>query len=1492
MKVKFTLVFFLILAAVSGIRAQKLWGVASSGVADNKGVIFNANSDGTGYAVQHNFVSDFSGSTPMGSLTLSSGFFYGMTSQGGDNALGMIFKYEIATGGYTKLHSFQTSEGTGPAGSLLLASNGKFYGLTNDNGGGGSNGTIFEFDPSGNTFTKKVSLTASQGQFPNGSFVQATANSKLYALVSSGGANGVGTIIEYDIPSGTITFKYDFVSATDGSTPMGDLVEAADGMLYGMTSKGGANSKGTLFSFNPTTHAFTTQQSFTGTTGVTSGSAPAGSLARASDGFLYGLTGTGGANNKGVLFRYDNASNTYVVKKDFADAIGSNPQGTLMQASNGKLYGTTLNGGGNFLGTIFEYDISGDTFTKKIDLGDLVTGSNPLAALTEAPDGILYGLVPYAGPANAGVLYQYDKTAGTFTNKISFSNSSEGSNPLNGLSLAGNGMLYGVTSTGGTNGLGTVFEVNPANSNFIKKADFSLADGSQPSGGLTLATNGKFYGTTSSGGTSGDGILYEYDPGTTAITKKFDFAAGASGNTPTGTLCAASNGKLYGTTSDGGPSGQGVIYEFDPSTGTVTPKFIFPAGGNSGANPNGGLAQGSNGKLYGMTNQGGALGKGVFYQYDPIGQSFLKLFEFTGSSGSFAGAFPTGEILQSSNGKLYGLTSGGGANDQGALFEYDYLPAIPVYSVKYNFASSSGSGPKGALVETSGGVFFGTTAQGGANSAGVIFKYALSGGYTNLKDLGGANGAEPQFGSLLLVPAKQTQTITFGSLPNKQFGDPDFALSATASSGLTVTYISSDPSIATVTGNTVHIANFGTVTITAMQGGNASYFFAPSVNQTLTISRANQTISFTLASPVTYATGAGANITLNGTATSGLDVTYVSSDPTITSIVNNVLTINKAGSVIITAQQAGNAGYNPAPDVQQTLVIDKANQIVSFAPPPSPQTYGTPFTITVTVTSGLPITFSPNLPIVNITGTGPTYTVTPTGTGTITITASQPGNGNYNPAADVRAVTIDPSPQTMTFTIASPVTYGVGPITLNGTATSGLPVSYAVSDGTVASISNGVLTILKAGSVNITPSQAGDANYLAAPSIGFRTLVINKATQTITFNSLPDKSTTDSDFALTATTNSSSPVTYTSSNPSVATIVSGNMVHIVGAGSTDITANAIADVNYNAASPVVRTQVVNTKLSQTITFNAIPSKKFGSGTFTLGATASSGLAVSYSSGNPSVATISGNVVTITGVGISTITASQVGDATYNAASPVIQDLVVTRGDQTITFSISANPSIGQTVTLNGTSTSGLPVSYTLVTTSKGSITGNTLTASQGGLATVTAAQLGNANYNAATSVNASFCIKPPTPTITVNGQILTSSSATGNVWTLNGVVVGNAETHTATKSGAYTVQVNVEGCLSDAATPQAITGDLHEVARAFTIYPNPSKDRIFVDLNEFRAEPVELKILDLKGQALHVQKVTGGDVVEIGISDHASGLYILLAAQGDKLVKAKYVKGQ
>lgn len=174
---------------------------------------------------------------------------------------------------------------------------------------------------------------------------------------------------------------------------------------------------------------------------------------------------------------------------------------------------------------------------------------------------------------------------------------------------------------------------------------------------------------------------------------------------------------------------------------------------------------------------------------------------------------------------------------------------------------------------------------------------------------------------------------------------------------------------------------------------------------------------------------------------------------------------------------------------------------------------------------------------------------------------------------------------------------------------------------------------------------------------GSKTLSIQQAAQTITFNALPAKTFGDAAFPLTATGGASgNSVTYTSSNPSVAT-VSGSTVTIVGAGTTSITANQAGDANYAAASPVAQTLTVN-QAAQTIAFAALGTKSYGAAAFSAGASASSGLPVSYTSSNPFVATVSGGTITIVGVGTTEITASQAGNSNYLAAADVTQTLTV------------------------------------------------------------------------------------------------------------------------------------------------------------------------------------------------------------------------------------------
>jgi autotransporter-associated beta strand protein len=167
-------------------------------------------------------------------------------------------------------------------------------------------------------------------------------------------------------------------------------------------------------------------------------------------------------------------------------------------------------------------------------------------------------------------------------------------------------------------------------------------------------------------------------------------------------------------------------------------------------------------------------------------------------------------------------------------------------------------------------------------------------------------------------------------------------------------------------------------------------------------------------------------------------------------------------------------------------------------------------------------------------------------------------------------------------------------------------------------------------------------------STGTATVTVNKLSQAITFNTIPQKSIADPDFDGGATSNSGLAISYTSADNTVATIVNGK-VHITGAGSTTITASQAGNVTYLPATSVSQSLTVN-KLAQTITFNALPAKRPGDADVALTATASSGLAITYTSSNINVATIVNGALRITGIGSTVITATQAGNSTYSTAT--------------------------------------------------------------------------------------------------------------------------------------------------------------------------------------------------------------------------------------------------
>ncbi len=498
---------------------------------------------------------------------------------------------------------------------------------------------------------------------------------------------------------------------------------------------------------------------------------------------------------------------------------------------------------------------------------------------------------------------------------------------------------------------------------------------------------------------------------------------------------------------------------------------------------------------------------------------------------------------------------------------------------------------------------------------------------------------------------KGSQIITFNALSQKGVGEADFDPSASVSSGLPVTYSSSNTSVATIVDGKVHIVAAGTSTITASQAGNTDYTAAPSVSRVLTVKNV-QTISFPA---IAQKVIGDADFSFSATASSGLAVTYTSSDPGIVTIVNGQAHIIGAGTTTITASQGGNTDYNTASSVSQILTVSKKGQSITFAALVPKIIGDADFDAVATVNSGLTITYVSSDPTVASIAEGKVHII---GAGTTTITASQEGNAAYLSADSVNQIlTVNKKGQSITFATFEPKTIGDADFDAVATASSGLAITYTSSDATVASIVEGKVHIIGAGTTTITASQEGNTAYLAADSVT-QVLTVNKKEQSITFAAFESKTIGDADFDAVATASSGLAITYVSSDPTVASIAEGR-VHIIGAGTTTITASQEGNAEYLVADSVNQVLTVNKK-EQSITFAAFGSKTIGNADFDAAVTASSGLAVSYASSNQSVAVIVNGQIHIVSAGSCEITASQAGNTAYNKATSVSQSLTVTK----------------------------------------------------------------------------------------------------------------------------------------------------------------------------------------------------------------------------------------
>jgi uncharacterized repeat protein (TIGR03803 family) len=345
------------------------------------------------------------------------------------------------------------------------------------------------------TFKSLDSFHSTNAAFPWATLVQAS-DGNFYGTTQNGGntacTSGCGTVVKI-APDGKLT-TYSF-DGTNGNGPLAGLVQAANGDFYGV-SGGGANGFGTVFKFTPKA-GLITLHNFNGT----DGNGPTGTLIQATDGNFYGTTEGGGPVNLGTIFRITPGGKLTTLYTFTGGADGALPVAGLIQATDGNLYGTTWGDAYDNLneGTVFKITLSGKLTT--LFSFDTTNGADPQGGLVQGADGNFYGTTEEGGTSNYGTVFKMTPK-GKLTILHSFSGGADGDTPVSTLIQATDGNFYGTASYDGKYpNYGIVFKITPAGKLTILH-NFDSKDGSYPYAGLVQATSGGFYGATFGGGSS------------------------------------------------------------------------------------------------------------------------------------------------------------------------------------------------------------------------------------------------------------------------------------------------------------------------------------------------------------------------------------------------------------------------------------------------------------------------------------------------------------------------------------------------------------------------------------------------------------------------------------------------------------------------------------------------------------------------------------------------------------------------------------------------------------------------------------------------------------------------------------------------------------------------------------------------------------------------------------------------------------------------------
>jgi len=701
----------------------------------------------------HSFGVCTNGQLPYAGLVQGSdGNFYGTTSGGGTNGgFGTVVKISINGPLTTLLYSFTGgNDGGNPQAGLVPGNDGNFYGTTTGGGIKGS-GTVFKLGTNGSLITLYSFTNGNDGGTPRDGLALG-GDGNFYGMTTGGGLNGAGTVFQIS-SNGALNTLYSFPDGGGNQDPAGRLVQGADGYFYGENPNGGGY--GTVFKIG-TNGATTTLHTFNGTDGYW----PRGGLVQAGDGYLYGTTtgwvGSTGDRN-GSIFRIS-TNGTFTTMHYFTFTGGYYPNG-LLQGSDGNFYGTTFHNGNNQgFGTVFKFTSDGTltplyTFGSITDgHGDPLDGSNPMAGLVQGTDGNLYGTTLFGGMTHgygtfggsgrygAGSVFQISTNGGL--NTLYSFGSSDGANP-NGLVQGSDGNFYGTASGGGAIGFGDVFKIT-TNGVLTTLYSFNgLSDGGFPNAGLIQGNDGNFYGTSQNESYYSVNkfntvfFAHVFEISTNgALTTLFSFPSATGLHAG---LVQGSNGNLYGITENLGAHNDGGVFQMNPA-GSLSFLYSFTAS----AYPNW-LIQATDGNLYVTSGSGGNYSHGSVFKVSTNG-AFTSLYSFTGGND---GSQPQAGLVQGSDGNFYGTTYAGGAitnrygQGQGTVFK---ISTTGTLTTLYSFTGGNDGSSPGGLIQGSDGNFYGTARSGTNGGSGSVFQLGTNGALTTLYSFtGGSDGASPNW---------------------------------------------------------------------------------------------------------------------------------------------------------------------------------------------------------------------------------------------------------------------------------------------------------------------------------------------------------------------------------------------------------------------------------------------------------------------------------------------------------------------------------------------------------------------------------------------------------------------------------------------------------------------------------------------------------------------------------------------------------------------------